>query len=53
MAKLVYVYEGVERESPKSKRWKLVNTHYFSGLYERERNTDLWLEVADYIDASY
>lgn len=51
--KLVYVYEGVERESPKSKRWKLVNTHYFSGLYERERNTDLWLEVADYIDTHY
>jgi len=53
MPKLVYVYEGVERESPKSKRWKLVNTHYFSGLYEGERNTDLWLEVADYIDTHY
>ena len=53
MPKLVYVYEGIERESPKSKRWKLVNTHYFSGLYEGERNTDLWLEVADYIDNNY
>lgn len=53
MPKLVYVYEGVERESPKSKRWKLINTHYFSGLYEGERNTDLWLEVADYIDTHY
>ena len=51
--KLVYVYEGVERESPKSKRFKLVNTHYFSGLYEGARNTDLWLEVADYIDTYY
>lgn len=53
MPKLVYVYEGVERESPKSKRRKLINTHYFSGLYEGERNTDLWLEVADYIDTHY
>lgn len=53
MPKLVYVYEGVERESPMSKRWKLVNTHYFSGLYEGERNTDLWLEVADYIENNY
>jgi hypothetical protein len=53
MPKLVYVYEGVERESPKSKRWRLINTHYFSGLYEGERNTELWLEVADYIDTHY
>ena len=53
MPKLVYVYEGTERESPVSKRWKLVNPHYFSGLYEREHNTDLWLEVANYIDTHY
>lgn len=53
MPKLVYVHEGTEKESPVSKRWKLVNPHYFSGLYERERNTDLWLEVADYIDTHY
>lgn len=53
ISKLVYVYEGTERESPTSKRWKLINPHYFSGLYEGERNQDLWLEVADYIDAHY
>ena len=53
MPKLVYVYEGTERESPVSKRWRLVNAHYFSGLYEGERNTDLWLEVADYIERHY
>lgn len=53
MPKLVYVYERIERESPVSKRWKLVNAHYFSGLYEGERNTDLWLEVADYIENHY
>ena len=53
MPKLVYVHEGTERESPASKRWKLVNAYYFSGLYEGEKNTDLWLEVADYIDTHY
>jgi hypothetical protein len=53
MPKLVYVYEGTEKESPTSKRWKLVNPHYFSGLYEGEHNTDLWLEVAEYIDTHY
>lgn len=51
--KLVYVYEGTERESPASKRWKLINTHYFSGLYEGEENQNLWLKVADYIDTHY
>lgn len=53
MPKLVYVYEGAERESPVSKRWRLINPHYFSGLYEGEGNQDLWLKVADYIDAHY
>jgi hypothetical protein len=53
MPKLVYVYEGTERESPVSKRWRLINPHYFSGLYEGDRNTDLWLEVADYIETHY
>lgn len=53
MPKLVYVHEGTERESPASKRWKLINPYYFSGLYERDKNTELWLEVADYIDTHY
>lgn len=53
MPKLVYVYEVSERESPLSKQWKLVNTHYFSGLYEGERNQDLWHEVVNYIDEHY
>jgi hypothetical protein len=53
MPKLVYVYEGTERESPTSKRWRIVNPHYFSGLYEGVQNQDLWLEVADYIDTHY
>jgi hypothetical protein len=49
MPKLIYVHEGTERESPVSKRWKLVNPHYFSGLYERERNMDLWQSVLKYV----
>ncbi len=51
--KLVYVHEGIEHEGPKSKRRRLINTHYFSGAYEGEKNKDLWDEVYEYIDANY
>jgi hypothetical protein len=50
MPKLIYVYEGIEKENERSKRHHLVGTHYFSGLYEGKQNEELWLEVAKYID---
>jgi hypothetical protein len=53
LAKLVYVYEGIEKESPKSKRNKLVNPHYFSGVYGGEKNQELWKEVYEYLDSEY
>ena len=53
LAKLVYVYEGIEKESPKSKRNKLVNPHYFSGVYAGEKNQELWREVYAYLDSEY
>lgn len=53
MPKLVYVYEGVECESEKSKRFKLVGTHYFGGIYEGSKNEELWLKVANYIETNY
>lgn len=53
IAKLVYVYEGVEPVAPKSKRHRLINPHYFSGCYESEKNKDLWDEVYEYIDNNY
>jgi len=51
--KLVYVYEGVEREAPKSDRYRLIAPHYFSGVYEGEDNGLLWDEVWEYIDTKY
>lgn len=53
LAKLVYVYEGIEPESPKSKRHKLVNPHYFSGVYDGADNAKLWDEVYAYLDSHY
>lgn len=49
----MYVYEGLEPEAPKSKRWRLVNPHYFSGVYQGNDNKQLWKEVADYIESHY
>ena len=53
LAKLVYVYEGIEPESPKSKRHKLMNPHYFSGVYDGAENAKLWDEVYAYLDSHY
>ncbi len=51
--KLIYVYEGTEKESPAGKRRQLVNPHYFCGVYGGRSNQDLWQEVHDYLDAVY
>jgi len=53
MPKLIYVYEGIEKDSEYSKRHHLIGTHYFSGLYEGKQNEELWLKVAKYIDMNY
>ena len=53
IAKLVYVYEGIEREAPKSKRFRLIEPYYFSGVYEGESNKELWDRIYEYIDAKY
>jgi hypothetical protein len=53
LAKLVYVYEDIEKEAPQSKRHRLVNAHYFSGVYEDKDNGELWDEVYEYIDSHY
>lgn len=53
IAKLVYVYEGVEKEAPRSRRRRLVNPHYFSGVYKGKANRDLWDEVYAYLDRTY
>lgn len=53
LAKIVYVYEGVEKDAPKSKRRHLVNPHYFCGTYEGKENRKLWDEVYQYIEDHY
>ena len=51
ITKLVYVYEGVEPEAPKSKRYRLINPYYFSGACEN--NEQFWKKVWDYIKTHY
>lgn len=54
IAKLIYVYEGIEKEHPKSSRHYLVNTYYFSGIYAGEAgNAALWDEVYHYLEETY
>jgi hypothetical protein len=49
--RLACIFEGIEKEAPNSKRNKLVNKHYFSGVYIKSE--DIWIEVLEYIDAVY
>lgn len=52
--KLVYCFEGKEPEAPKSKRKRLINAHYFAGVYRGTKgNQELWEEVFNYIDLKY
>jgi len=51
MPKLIYVFEGVEKEGPNSQRNKLVKKYCFGGVYQD--NEAFWEEVREYIDAVY
>ncbi len=51
ITKIIYVYEGIEPEAPKSKRHRLINTHYFCRA--DGDNKALWDEVYAYIEAHY
>lgn len=53
IAKLAYVYEGIEKEAPKSKRYRLIEPYYFGGVYEGDANKELWDKIYEYIDAKY
>ena len=53
IGKIVYVYEGVEKESPKSKRHHLVKPHYFCGINSGKGNEAFWDEVYEYMDSHY
>ncbi len=49
MPKLIYVYEGIEKEG--ANRNKLINKHYFGGVYEDSE--EIWTEVNNYIEEHY
>jgi len=51
ITKIIYVYEGVEPVTPKSKRHRLIGTHYFCRC--TDDNKALWDEVYAYINATY
>lgn len=53
ITKLAYIYEGIENESPKSKRHRLVNPYYFCGVNAGEENLKFWDEIYEYIDNHY
>lgn len=53
LAKLVYVYEGVEPESPRSKRNRLINPYYFCRVCDGRENEAFWDEIYEYLSAVY
>lgn len=53
ITKLVYIHEGIEPEAPKSKRYKLINPHYFCRVCDGKENEAFWDEIYEYINANY
>lgn len=53
ITKLVYVHEGIEPEAPKSKRYKLINPHYFCRVCDGKDNDAFWDEIYEYINSHY
>lgn len=53
IAKLVYVYEGIENVSPSSKRHRLINPHYFSDVNKGEGNLQFWDKIYRFLDTHY
>ena len=53
IAKLVYVYEGIEKEAPESKRHKLINPYYFCRGCDGDGNQLFWDEIFTFMDNHY
>lgn len=53
ISKLVYVYEGIEKESPQSKRSRLINPYYFCRVCSGEDNRKFWDEIYEYLESHY
>lgn len=53
IAKLIYVYEGIETETLHGKRKQLKSPHYFARVGNGRENDALWDEVSAYLDNHY
>lgn len=57
MPTLIYVYENIILDTESKKitkiKYKLENLRFFGGLYEGEKNAELWEEVQKYIESNY
>ena len=53
IVKMVYVYESIESDAPKSTRYHLVNPHYFLRVCSDKENEAFWDEIYHYLDAVY
>ncbi len=53
ISKLVYVYEGIEKESPQSNRNRLIHPYYFCRVCSGEDNRKLWDEIYEYLENHY
>lgn len=53
ISKLIYVHEGVAPDAPKSRRYHLVNPHYFARVCDEKGNNAFWDEVYQYILDNY
>lgn len=53
ITKLVYVYEGIESESLKSKRHKLIEHYYFYRVCNGKDNDNFWDEIYKYLNDKY
>lgn len=54
LSKLIYLYESKQDDKTSKNRKKLVDTVYFSGVYEGSKNNEqLWNEVYEYIENHY
>lgn len=52
ICKMAYVFEDIQLEAPKSKRYKLTGTHYFC-RGDDQSNKEFWQEIFAYIEANY
>ena len=53
ITKIVYMYEGIENESIKIKRYYLIHAHGFCGVNVGGENLEFWDEIYKYLESHY